>query len=605
LRPKGMTAKGLLMDAPNKEFAFAGSLEEIKAKGRLVVHGGLRPILVIYDRGRIFALDNRCPHMGFPLERGSVEDGILTCHWHHARFDLESGCTFDLWADDVPICPVEVRNGDVWVKTTFGHPDPVAHWHGRLAGGLAHDLGLVIAKAVHGQLAAGVPPAEIVRQVALFGAKNRDGWGVGLTVLTALANLLPMLPEEEAYLALFHGARRVAADCDGEAPRQDRTPLESRPDPAALKRWLRRWTNVRHREAAERTLLTAIAAGASPSDLADTMLAAETERPYADGGHSADFINKAFECLDLIGWEHAAAVLPTVVGQMVAARGAEELTAWRQPVDLVVLCGEAAGQLPELFAAGLGVHGWSNHAALARDLLDDDPVRIIDELKAAIRAGAAPADLGRSLAYGAALRVARFGNANEYADWETAHHVFTYANAIHQMLSRIATANTDCHVTAARSILHGAMALYLTRYLNVPPARIPGEGGEQLDDLPADADMIRAALLDAFDRQRQVELAAKLVARHLTLGHSPHALIATLARAALREDAGFHAYQMLEAGVRQFAAWGNTDAGRHILIAVARYLAAHSPTERATLQTADIARRLMRGGELHQEAGAS
>src|SRR5262249_31392464 len=111
----------VLMDVPNKEFALAGSLEDLKAKGRLVVHGGHRPILVIYDRGRVFALDNRCPHMGFPLERGSVEDGILTCHWHHARFDLESGCTFDLWADDVPICPVEVRNGDVWVKTAFGH----------------------------------------------------------------------------------------------------------------------------------------------------------------------------------------------------------------------------------------------------------------------------------------------------------------------------------------------------------------------------------------------------------------------------------------------------------------------------------------------------
>jgi hypothetical protein len=59
---------------------------------------------------------------------------------------------------------------------------------------------------------------------------------------------------------------------------------------------------------------------------------------------------------------------------------------------------------------------------------------------------------------------------------------------------------------------------------------------------------------------------------------------------------------MLEAGVRQFATWGDTDAGRHILIAVARYLAAHSPTERAALQTADIARRLMRGGELHHDA---
>ncbi|TCG04720.1 (2Fe-2S)-binding protein, partial [Paraburkholderia steynii] len=158
---------------------------------------------------------------------------------------------------------------------------------------------------------------------------------------------------------------------------------------------------------------------------------------------------------------------------------------------------------------------------------------------------------------------------------------------------------------AVRAIMHGAMALYLARYLNVPPARIPGEGNDELDDLPADEKTIRTALLDAFDRQRQVDLAARLVARHLTLGHPPLALIATLALAVLREDAGFHAYQMLEAGVRQYSTWGNAGEGRHILIAVARYLAAHSPTERGTLQTADIARRLMRGGEIHQGTGAS
>ena len=161
------------MDAMNSNFARAGSLTELKAKGRLVVRGGHRPILVIHDRGHIFALDNRCPHMGFPLERGSVEDGILTCHWHHARFDLESGCTFDLWADDVANVPVAVRDGDVWVKTTFAHADPASHWQRRLANGLAHNIGLVIAKAVHGQLAVDVPQADIVRQVALFGTDPR------------------------------------------------------------------------------------------------------------------------------------------------------------------------------------------------------------------------------------------------------------------------------------------------------------------------------------------------------------------------------------------------------------------------------------------------
>jgi len=285
---------------------------------------------------------------------------------------------------------------------------------------------------------------------------------------------------------------------------------------------------------------------------------------------------------------------------MVEARGADESTAWRQPDDLVALCDKAESELPDLFRARQGMNGWSEHLALARELLGDDPVAIIEALKSAIRAGASPSDLGRSLAYGAALRVALFGNANEHSDWETAHHVFTYANAVDQMLSRIG-ANEDAALAPVRGVLHGAMALYLTRYLNVPPARIPGDDGEQLDDLPADVETIRVALLDAFDRQRQVDRVARLVARHLTLGHSPQALIATLARAMLREDAGFHAYQMLEAGVRQFTAWGNTDAGRDILVAVARYFAAHSPTERAALQTADIARRLMLGGELHQE----
>jgi nitrite reductase/ring-hydroxylating ferredoxin subunit len=590
------------MDAVISGFVRAGSLDELKLKGRLLLHGRHRPILLVQEGGRVLALDNRCPHMGFPLDRGSIEDGILTCHWHHARFALASGCTFDLWADDVPTCPVEIRaGGEIWVKPVFGYSDPVGHWRQRLGDGLAHNLNLVIAKAVHGQLAARQPPSDVIQQAALFGTRNRDGWDTGLTILSALGQLLPFLSEEETHLALFHGVRRVAADCDGAAPRRDRAPLAGRPDLATLKRWLRRWVAVRHRDAAERTVLTAIAGGASPAGLADLLFTVETDRAYADGGHSLDFINKAFECLDLIGWEHAADVLPSVIGQMAAARGAEESTAWRQPIDLIALCEQAALELPRLVAGRRNASCWSDHAILSETLLADDPAAIIDALTAAARAGASPADLGRALAYAAALRVARFGTANEHADWETAHHVFTYANAVHQALKRIGSepGETGDPVEAVRGLLHGAMALYLARYLNVPPASLPGERGDGLDDLPVAAEEIRAALLDTFNRQQQIDAAARLVARHLILGHSPEALIATLASALLREDAGFHAYQMLEAGVRQFSEWGNGDQGRHILIVVARYLAAHWPTERALLQTADIARRLMRGGELH------
>lgn len=74
-----------------------------------------------------------------------------------------------------------------------------------------------------------------------------------------------------------------------------------------------------------------------------------TELAFADIGQLLDFINKAFECPGLIGWDHAVVLLPTVVSQMVALRGAEQSTAWCQPVDLIALCNEAASQLPELF----------------------------------------------------------------------------------------------------------------------------------------------------------------------------------------------------------------------------------------------------------------
>jgi nitrite reductase/ring-hydroxylating ferredoxin subunit len=103
-------------ELPTDDWVRIGILEELRASGMTVVHGGACPLLVVHDRDRVFALDDRCPHLGFPLHRRSVEDGILTCHWHHAHFDLISGETFDLWAGDVPTAPVELRDdGALWV----------------------------------------------------------------------------------------------------------------------------------------------------------------------------------------------------------------------------------------------------------------------------------------------------------------------------------------------------------------------------------------------------------------------------------------------------------------------------------------------------------
>src|ERR687891_2482705 len=81
--------------ATSERLVHAASLADVRAAGRLVVHVDRQTLCLFAEGDGVYAVDNRCPHMGFPLHRGSVADGILTCHWHHARFDLCTGGTFD------------------------------------------------------------------------------------------------------------------------------------------------------------------------------------------------------------------------------------------------------------------------------------------------------------------------------------------------------------------------------------------------------------------------------------------------------------------------------------------------------------------------------
>jgi hypothetical protein len=90
--------------------------------------------------------------------------------------------------------------------------------------------------------------------------------------------------------------------------------------------------------------------------------------------------------------------------------------------------------------------------------------------------------------------------------------------------------------------------------------------------------------------------------QYLRQGHPAQSLLDTLTRAAVREDADFHTLQMVEAGIRQYQGWQGRPEGEHILVAVARFLAAHSPTQRSQLQTAEVALRLYRGDSFHEEA---
>jgi hypothetical protein len=140
------------------------------------------------------------------------------------------------------------------------------------------------------------------------------------------------------------------------------------------------------------------------------------------------------------------------------------------------------------------------------------------------------------------------------------------------------------------------MSIYLDRFLNMPAQRLPGAEPGTVDGAA-----VCAEVLERLDVQQQVEEAAQLVTTYLASGADPGRLLATLGHAMLREDAGFHAFQIVDAAFRQYQARHDTAARRHVLIGMARFLAAHAPTPRAVGQTFHIALRLHRGEELYRE----
>ncbi|MDL5361609.1 Rieske 2Fe-2S domain-containing protein [Halalkalicoccus sp. NIPERK01] len=572
--------------ATTDDFVEVASVDDLEENDRTLVTTRGQAIALFRHEGEIHAVDNRCPHMGFPLAQGTVEDGVLTCHWHHARFELSCGSTFDPFADDVPTYPVEIRDGEIWVDP---HPKrdepPEERWLARLEDGLENDLRLVLAKSVIGLDDAGVDYETSLERVATFGARYRDdGWGPGLTTMGAMANLLSHLAREDRRRALYTGAVSVADDAAGHPPRFVQDPLSGEHDPERLDRWFRDCIEVRDRQGAERVLRSAIAEG-SRKRVVSMLVGAATDHRYLDVGHTVDFLNKACETLDHVGWERADDLLPALVPGLASAERSEERSSWRQPVDLAALLDESFERLPARIEAGEGDE-WTPPEGFGETLLSEDPRGIVATLDEAIEDGASAARLADRVAEAAAVRIAQFGTGNEFRDWNTVHHTYTYANAVCGLARR--TEGEGIY----RAVYDGAVNVYLDRFLNTPPTAVP-----EPREVGSDPETLLSDLSEAFDEEGEVNRAGRIVADYLDSGGDPEALKRTLGGALLREDSNFHTLQNVEAAFEQA---GRTGEERLHLIATARYLAAHTPTRREREQTFTIATRLHRGEKLHE-----
>jgi nitrite reductase/ring-hydroxylating ferredoxin subunit len=577
---------------PNQPIRVA-TRAELQAKGVVVVAGASRRIAVFADGDAVYAVENNCPHMGFPLDRGTVRDGMLTCHWHQARFDLRSGCTFDLWADDVPRYETWLEGDVVFVAPTPTVSFDERYHRARLRRGIEQNIGLVQAKSILALLGDGAPVDDIVRSAVDFAAANLPQMTEGITRLACIARLAPQLSRDTVYQGLYYAIRGIAGEASDSPPRREREALANRHDLATLKGWFVQWVQTRHRDGAERTALTGLRE-LNAAEFAELIFAGATERLFANGGHELESCNKILELIELLGSDAAPELVPLLMEGLTDARGREESTNWHHPIELVGPLRGIEARLPKLLERTDDA-GWVPDDRLTDTILGDDPLVTLAALEDNLAAGAPAHLLARQVAYAAALRLARFATSNEVTDWFNPQHTFIYCNGAYQAVCRSATPDV------VRGVFHGAMSVYMDRFLNVPPARLPSERNTR-NDLPDDAASLRRALLAELDQRSSIERVADIVSRHIALGLPLPALIDGLAFATVREDLDFHSLQVLEAGVNQARAWDGAAGPQveNIFVGVARNLAAHCPTRRAGQQTALIAERLHRGEKIFE-----
>jgi nitrite reductase/ring-hydroxylating ferredoxin subunit len=292
-------------------------VEELKRKGRTVFRIEGRQIALFDTRNGIFACNNRCPHEGYPLREGTLDENcLLTCNWHNWKFNLETGEN-QRDGDKLRVYPVEVRDGVVWVEIV----DPPAkeqlaksledlrqgfedHDYERLAREIARivrldvDPMIAVREAIrwsHDKMEFGWTHAYAgtADWLALYDAHTGEPENQLICLLEAIGHMADDTLREETY-PFAEGVEDWDAEAFVEA-------VDGEDEARAIR-------------LTRGALATGNAFGVMEHALARAALA-----HYADFGHSAIYVPKAGALIRRLGEEIAEPVLLSLVRSLVSA----------------------------------------------------------------------------------------------------------------------------------------------------------------------------------------------------------------------------------------------------------------------------------------------
>ena len=281
------------------------------------------PVTVLRHDGKLHAIASRCPHMGYPMSKGTLRDGVVTCAWHGWEFDLHTGGCYRGACDDLPVYPLDIIDGTVRVRYSETPRDPAEAARRLRESLLAGDVYLQ-AKALARLLDAEVAPTAIAATVVQHGfvhaiAAHRSIQAcVEARAVLDAAQLAELIDPGERVATLLQGIRTVGG------PVGERAAIAPLPGPLTSARLFNRLTAAVSESSSlgvERVVLSLAAHGTPASDIGSAVLDCASRPMFCEQPEILSATITALEAGERLGpdgWNVTAALLGWVLG---AARG--------------------------------------------------------------------------------------------------------------------------------------------------------------------------------------------------------------------------------------------------------------------------------------------
>ncbi|MGH9723044.1 MAG: Rieske (2Fe-2S) protein [Bryobacteraceae bacterium] len=515
-----------------------------------------RSIALFNVDGRIYATDNQCPHMGYPLTRGAVRNGILTCDWHGRSFDLEGGGCFNYECDDLGTFPVDVRQDQIWIQI----PDPQykrRDEHLRLLWqGLLSEDRWTISKAIALLLKGGVPEDEIVQMALRHLGRHisssdeaEDGGGV-----SRLINGLKVgrrYQDADRLMVLATAARSVAG---GAAERLEVVPLPGAVSWDNIDRWTRMFSHDGQAGRIERCLFTAHHLGHDEKIL-PLLYECAIEPHFLGFPENLLTLGYLAEIVESFRWEQSSELVFNLSAKLVGRRRGEPERFRRDAVGLM------KSMLPNVEAAAHS-GGEYDEDAFTGALLSVNIEKSFDAVSTVLKSGVKLDRAITTLVLLAADRMARTP-VNVDAGWGVLTTELNLAASL-----RTAQRHGGDPV-AAKGLFHAAWQVFADRWLNIPARRLSTPlGGETLAVPDEDAGL--RMILDSL-ASLNVQDVGRQVLEYLNTGFSGDRLLHEMGRAMLWDDTNTKVLPALHTVFDEWERCAGHPARYQLLVGLARY----------------------------------